>query len=131
MSKLINMQNASKWRYGTSVISILLMCVALFFITTKGFNWGLDFTGGVVSEIQVSPKITSSELSPLLEGGLGQKVSVVAGEGQGRWIIRYSMPENAQENTSSIETLLLPLHGETQVLNTSIVGPQVGQDLAN
>lgn len=131
MSKLMNMKNASKWRYGTSAISILLMCVALFFITTKGFNWGLDFTGGVVSEIQVNPKVTGSELSPLLEAGLGQKVSVVAGEGKGRWIIRYGIPDTTQQSTTSIETLLLPLHSETQVLNTSIVGPQVGQDLAN
>ncbi|MGO2342599.1 MULTISPECIES: protein translocase subunit SecF [Vibrio] len=130
MSKLINMKNANKWRYGTSVISILLMCVALFFITTKGFNWGLDFTGGVVSEVQLNPHITSSELSPLLDAGLGQKVSVVAGEEQGRWVIRYSIPESTQQAAESIETLLAPLHAETKVLNTSIVGPQVGQDLA-
>lgn len=70
MSKLMNMGNASQWRYGTSAISILLMCVSLFFITTKGFNWGLDFTGGVVSEIQVNSKVTLSELNPLLEVGL-------------------------------------------------------------
>lgn len=131
MNKLINMKNANKWRYGTSVISILLMCVALFFITTRGFNWGLDFTGGVVSEVQLNPHITSSELSPLLEAGLGQKVSVISGEGQGRWIIRYSIPENTQQSATSIETLLAPLHADTKVLNTSIVGPQVGQDLAN
>lgn len=131
MNKLINMKNANKWRYGTSVISILLMCVALFFITTRGFNWGLDFTGGVVSEIQLNPHITSSELSPLLEAGLGQKVSVISGEGQGRWIIRYSIPENTQQSATSIEILLAPLHADTKVLNTSIVGPQVGQDLAN
>ncbi|MCE0559167.1 protein translocase subunit SecF [Motilimonas sp. E26] len=124
------MKNASQWRYGTSVISILLLCTSLFFIVTKGFNWGLDFTGGVVSEIQVSQQITNSELSPLLEVGLGQKVSVVASDEPGRWVIRYSVPENMNTTAVSIEALLAPLSGEVQVLNTSIVGPQVGQELA-
>ncbi|MCE2595769.1 protein translocase subunit SecF [Motilimonas sp. 1_MG-2023] len=124
------MKNASQWRYGTSVISILLLCTSLFFIVTKGFNWGLDFTGGVVSEIQVSQQITNSELSPLLEAGLGQKVSVVASDEPGRWVIRYSVPENMNTTAVSIEALLAPLSGEVQVLNTSIVGPQVGQELA-
>lgn len=130
MSKLMNMGNASQWRYGTSAISILLMCVSLFFITTKGFNWGLDFTGGVVSEIQVNSKVTLSELNPLLEVGLGEKVSVVASEAPGRWVIRYSVPDDLS-NSVSIESLLSPLSGDTKVLNTSIVGPQVGEDLAN
>ncbi|WP_427901900.1 protein translocase subunit SecF [Motilimonas cestriensis] len=130
MTQLLNMKNASQWRYGTSVISILLLCTSLFFIVTKGFNWGLDFTGGVVSEIQVSQQITNSELSPLLEAGLGQKVSVVASDEPGRWVIRYSVPENMNTTAVSIEALLAPLSGEVQVLNTSIVGPQVGQELA-
>ncbi|MGO2507983.1 MAG: protein translocase subunit SecF [Vibrio hibernica] len=131
MSKLMNMGNASQWRYATSAISILLMCVSLFFITTKGFNWGLDFTGGVVSEIQVNSKVTLSELNPLLEAGLGEKVSIVASEAPGRWIIRYSVPDDLSRDSVSIESLLSPLSGDTKVLNTSIVGPQVGEDLAN
>ena len=137
MSKLMNMGNASQWRYATSAISILLMCVSLFFITTKGFNWGLDFTGGVVSEIQVNSKVTLSELNPLLESGLGEKVSVVASEAPGRWIIRYSVPADlnrgsvSSSGSVSIQSLLSPLSGGVKVLNTSIVGPQVGEDLAN
>ncbi|WP_203219062.1 protein translocase subunit SecF [Vibrio sp. S17_S38] len=137
MSKLMNMGNASQWRYGTSAISILLMCVSLFFITTKGFNWGLDFTGGVVSEIQVNSKVTLSELNPLLESGLGEKVSIVASEAPGRWIIRYSVPDDlsrdsvSSSGSVSIQSLLSPLSGGVKVLNTSIVGPQVGEDLAN
>lgn len=129
-TRLLNKNNASKWRYSSSVISILLVCISLFFIATKGFNWGLDFTGGVVSEIQLSQQISSSEMSPLLEAGLGQKVSMVASDEPGRWVIRYGVPEDMNASAASIETLLAPLSGEVQVLNTSIVGPQVGQELA-
>lgn len=46
-------------------------CGVLYLLTR--IELGLDFTGGVVSEVQVDHRITSSELTPLLEAGLGQK----------------------------------------------------------
>ena len=36
------------------ILSALLMVISLFFIITKGFNWGLDFTGGVVFDTHFS-----------------------------------------------------------------------------
>lgn len=70
--------NLTKWRYVSSAISILLMLVSLTIIGVKGFNWGLDFTGGVVTEVQIDRKITSSELQPLLNAAYQQEVSVVS-----------------------------------------------------
>lgn len=55
----------------------------------------------------------------------------MASEGPGRWVIRYSIPDNMETANVSIESLLAPLNGDTQVLNTSVVGPQVGQELAD
>lgn len=126
---LIDMKNATKWRHFTSAVSILLMVVSIFMVATRGLNWGLDFTGGVVSEVQLDPRITSSEIEPLLKAGLNQEVSVVSSGEQGRWVLRYAVPENA-EQAPTIEHLLLPLATKVNVLNTSIVGPQVGQELA-
>lgn len=48
--------NLTKWRYVSSAISILLMITSLAIIGVKGFNWGLDFTGGVVTEVQLDRK---------------------------------------------------------------------------
>ena len=118
--------NLTKWRYVSSAISILLMLVSLTIIGVKGFNWGLDFTGGVVTEVQIDRKITSSELQPLLNAAYQQEVSVVSASEPGRWVLRYA--DTAQSNVDIAQTLA-PL-GEIQVLNTSIVGPQVGKELA-
>lgn len=126
---LITMKNATKWRHFTSAVSVLLMVFSIFMIATRGLNWGLDFTGGVVSEIQLDPQITSSEIEPLINAGLKQDVSVVSAGEQGRWVLRYAMPENAGE-VQPIDRLLAPLATDVKVLNTSIVGPQVGQELA-
>lgn len=116
----------TQWRYISSAISIFLMLASLTIIGVKGFNWGLDFTGGVVTEVQLDRKITSSELQPLLNAAYQQEVSVVSAGEPGRWVLRYA--DTAQSNVDIAQTLA-PL-GEIQVLNTSIVGPQVGKELA-
>lgn len=124
--------NLTKWRYVSSAISILLMLVSLTIIGVKGFNWGLDFTGGVVTEVQIDRKITSSELQPLLNAAYQQEVSVVSASEPGRWVLRYSDIKNAdtEQGNNDIQQVLAPLNSEVQVLNSSVVGPQIGQELA-
>lgn len=118
--------NLTKWRYVSSAISIFLMLASLTIIGMKGFNWGQDFTGGVVTEVQLDRRITSSELQPLLNAAYQQEVTVISASEPGRWVLRYA--DTAQSNVDIAQTLA-PL-GEVQVLNTSIVGPQVGKELA-
>ena len=118
--------NLTKWRYISSAISIFLMLASLTIIGVKGFNWGLDFTGGVVTEVQLDKRITTSELQPLLNAAYQQEVTVISASEPGRWVLRYA--DTAQSNVDIAQTLV-PL-GEVQVLNTSIVGPQVGKELA-
>ncbi|OAN11108.1 preprotein translocase subunit SecF [Photobacterium jeanii] len=127
---LITMKNATKWRYRTSMVSVLLMIMSITMIAVKGLNWGLDFTGGVVTEIQVAPQITSSEIAPLMKAALHQDVNVIAAGESGRWVLRYSAPQTG-DNAPAITEILAPLNTQVQVLNTSIVGPQVGAELAN
>ncbi|MCL1088305.1 protein translocase subunit SecF [Shewanella profunda] len=124
--------NLSKWRYVSSAISILLMLASLTIIGVKGFNWGLDFTGGVVTEVQLDKKITSSELQPLLNTAYHQEVNVISASEPGCWVLRYSDIKSADTEPSAtdIKQVLAPLSSEVQVLNSSIVGPQVGQELA-
>lgn len=124
--------NLTKWRYVSSAISILLMLVSLTIIGVKGFNWGLDFTGGVVTEVQIDRKITSSELQPLLNAAYQQEVSVVSASEPGRWVLRYSDIKSAdtEQGNIDIQQVLAPLNSEVQVLNSSVVGPQIGQELA-
>ncbi|MFV0597781.1 protein translocase subunit SecF [Shewanella sp.] len=118
--------NLTKWRYISSAISIVLMLASLTIIGMKGFNWGLDFTGGVVTEVQLDRRSTSSELQPLLNAAYQQEVTVISASEPGRWVLRYA--DTAQSNVD-IQQTLAPL-GDVQVLNTSVVGPQVGKELA-
>ena len=50
----------------TSIISIALMIVSLGALVTNGLNMGLDFTGGMVTEVKVDNSISHEQISPLM-----------------------------------------------------------------
>ncbi|MEL4426389.1 protein translocase subunit SecF [Shewanella indica] len=123
------MKNATKWRYFSSAISVVLMIVSISVIAVKGLNWGLDFTGGVVSEIRIDSSISAKTLQPLLQQAYGQEVSLIAAGEPGRWVLRYAAP-SAGQSMPELPEVLAGMNTQVEVLNTSIVGPQVGQELA-
>ncbi len=135
---LFNMKNfpvdrVTQGRYISSVISIVLMVISITTITINGFNWGLDFTGGVVSEIRIDKNIKPAQIQNLLGNASHQEVSVISAGEPGRWVLRYSEPEKVQDVDASVldvKQVLFPLNSDIEVLNTSIVGPQIGQELA-
>lgn len=65
-SKFAEMKMLTKLRYFSSLISLSLMILSLSVIAVKGFNWGLDFTGGVVTEVRLDSKVASKDISDLL-----------------------------------------------------------------
>lgn len=123
-------RRATTWRHLASFISVILMLASLTVIGVKGFNWGLDFTGGVVTEIQLDSAITASEITPLLSSAYQQDVTVIAAGEPGRWVLRYADTHVAGDTAPELTTVLAPLASEVNLLNSSIVGPQVGQELA-
>ncbi len=42
-----------RWDYVAFGVSLLLLVASIVVMSTKGFNWGLDFTGGTVIEINL------------------------------------------------------------------------------
>ena len=128
-----NMSNLTKWRYFTSFISLTLMMLSLVIISVKGFNLGLDFTGGMVTEIRIDKNISAKQIESLLSDSSQQEVSIISAGEPGRWVLRYSQVSAAEDmegDALDIEAILAPLNSDIQVLNTSIVGPQIGQELA-
>ncbi|WP_299803924.1 protein translocase subunit SecF [uncultured Shewanella sp.] len=123
-----NLSKLTKARYLSSVFSVLIMLASIGIILTNGFNLGLDFTGGVVTEVKLEPNIKATQISELLGKDSQQEVSVISAGEPGRWVLRYAKVDDASE--ADIRTVLAPLTDRVEVLNSSIVGPQIGQELA-
>ncbi|MEZ8323979.1 protein translocase subunit SecF [Vibrio cyclitrophicus] len=119
--------NMTRLRKVMSVISIMLFMSSVMLVAVKGFNWGLDFTGGVVAEVQLSDQVTKDALKTKLDTAFQQDVQVVGMAEQDRWTIRYSQLTDAPQ--PNLVDALSSVSDQVKVLNSSVVGPQVGQDM--
>lgn len=117
-------------RYITSVLSVTLMLISLVAFGVKGLNMGLDFTGGMVTEVTVDKTLTNKELLQALKPTLGDSTMLTKAGEEGRWVIRYALPESDQE-TPNIPALLSDVSEQVTVVSNSMVGSQVGQDLVD
>ncbi|MEZ9540529.1 protein translocase subunit SecF [Vibrio sp. 10N.286.48.C11] len=121
--------NMTRLRKVMSVISIALFMSSVMLVAVKGFNWGLDFTGGVVAEVQLSDQVTKDALKTKLDTAFQQDVQVVGMAEQDRWTIRYSQLTDAPQ--PNLVDALSSVSDQVKVLNSSVVGPQVGQDMVD
>ena len=121
--------NMTRLRKVMSVISIMLFMSSVMLVAVKGFNWGLDFTGGVVAEVQLSDQVTKDALKTKLDTAFQQDVQVVGMAEQDRWTIRYSQLTDAPQ--PNLVDALSSVSDQVKVLNSSVVGPQVGQDMVD
>ncbi|WP_409438373.1 protein translocase subunit SecF [Vibrio sp. BS-M-Sm-2] len=125
----ISDSNMTRLRKVMSVISIVLFMSSVMLVAVKGFNWGLDFTGGVVAEVQLSDQVTKDDLKTKLDAAFQQDVQVVGMAEQERWTLRYSQLTDAPQ--PNLVDVLSSVSDQVQVLNSSVVGPQVGQDMVD
>lgn len=56
-----------KVRHLTSAISVIFIVMSIFFLATKGLNFGLDFTGGTQIEIRLDKTADLEQIRKLLE----------------------------------------------------------------
>lgn len=112
----------------TSIISLVLMIISLGAIATNGLNMGLDFTGGMVTEVKVDNSISHEKMVETLQPALGQFTNVTHADQAGRWMVRYPIPAEG-EQTADLVKVLSPISNQVEVISNSMVGSQVGQDL--
>ncbi|MDE1328448.1 protein translocase subunit SecF [Vibrio aestuarianus] len=117
-------------RYMTSIFSVTLMLISLIALGAKGLNMGLDFTGGMVTEVTVDKTVTSNQLVDSLKPSLGEATTVTKAGEAGRWLIRYPLPSAAQDSPNIVK-LLDGVSSQVTVVSNSMVGSQVGQDLVD
>lgn len=122
------------------VISVVTFIVALFFIFTKGFDYGIDFAGGTEIQAKFASAPDVTKIRTVLEGAGLEGFSVQSFGTENEILIRMqqSKAEDAtvankmnQESISKVTELLkkdlaLPEDGVRRV---DSVGPQVGNEL--
>ncbi|WP_199711928.1 protein translocase subunit SecF [Alginatibacterium sediminis] len=122
-----NFNRLTQVRSLMSLVSVALLLASLFFMIERGYNWGLDFTGGVVADILLDPNLEQTDIKAHLESDLGHEVQILSMQGDGKWQLRYGVQDN--DSIAALNDSVALLSSEFQILNSSVIGPQVGQDM--
>ena len=114
-----------------NVISVITFLLAVFFLATRGLNFGVDFTGGTVMEVSYPQAAELPKIRALLERSGYTDVTVQNFGGSRDVLIRLPGKANKASATLS-DTVMEVLHREdpgAQMRRTEFVGPQVGREL--
>jgi len=114
-----------------NVISLVTFLLAVFFLATRGLNFGVDFTGGTVMEVSYPQAADLPKVRTLLERSGYVDVTVQNFGGSHDVLIRLPGKANMASATLS-DTVMEVLHRDdpgAQLRRTEFVGPQVGREL--
>lgn len=119
-----------KFRKFGYLFSILLTATCFFFIFTKGFNWGLDFTGGVVIDTHFSQSANLDKVrSTLGDNGIENALVQTTGSTSDVMIRLPATAADAQVG-NKIKEMMTALDPNIQIRSVEFVGPNVGDELA-
>lgn len=116
------------------VISVLLVLIALAGLFWRGLNFGIDFTGGALIEVDYPSSIELNQVREDLAKAGYADASVQYFGTSNTVLIRLkasTQTTDTQRLTASILQALQTRAPQVKLHRAELVGPQVGQDLAN
>jgi preprotein translocase subunit SecF len=129
-----------------NVISIITFVLAVVFLATKGLNYSIEFTGGVVIEAEYPQPVNLDGVrEALVKAGIGEPQ--VANFGSARTVAIRLADKDANNpafvapdpntgknafNGDKFKTVAIDPGGANgKILRVEVVGPQVGKELAS
>ena len=114
------------------VFSILLMLIAIGSITTKGLNFGIDFTGGYLIEAGYQNDVNLDVVRTALEEAKFKDAQVQNFGSSKDIIVRIAPREDINKATigdNILHVLKSTSDKEVAMRRVEFVGPQVGDDV--
>jgi len=122
-----------RWRKVSVTISTLLIVLSLLAVTVRGLNYGLDFTGGVLVEVNYKQPVDTGEVRGALTTA-GFDNAVVQSLGGTRDIsirLQTKGKTNADQIAGNVLKALQVKRPDVTLTRHDFVGPQVGAELRN
>lgn len=117
-----------KYRIYAIAISLILMIASLGLIATKGLNLSVDFTGGLVLQVEFTSPVQVADIRSSLSS-IGQGQAIIQAYDNNEVLIRFQA-EDEDVRRQVLDTLKKDF-GELKILKIDKVGPVVGKELRN
>jgi preprotein translocase subunit SecF len=115
----------------TTSVSLVTFLLAVFFLATKGLNFGVDFTGGTVMEVHYAQSADLDKVRGQL-GSIDLKDALVQNFGSSKDVlIQVPLKQNKAGAKLSEQVMdsLRQQDASVELRRVEFVGPQVGKDL--
>lgn len=109
------------------VISLLVILPGLFSIATRGFNLGIDFTGGNLVEVRLERDVKIEQVRTVVEELGYAAARNIQKSGTSDYMIRTR--ELTEEESAKLISTLEQKVGEVDLLRNERVGPVIGREL--
>ncbi len=116
-----------------NVISLITFLLAVFFLTTRGLHFSIEFTGGTLMEVAYAEAPNVDQVRSHLEKD-GFADAQVQNFGSARdLLIRVPLAKglDSAKTSERVLTTLTAAGGNPQFRRVEFVGPQVGKELAS
>lgn len=120
-----------KFRYWALAISTLLMVGSICLLLVKGFNYGIDFSGGTLIQVRYESAAPIEEIRKRFEGVESLKGASVTEFGSPEEVtIRYPGSSDSLGSDPGMSVAkILEGSGKFEVRRVDVVGPKVGGEL--
>ena len=120
-----------KYRKLGYAISITMCVVSILSIAFKGFNYGIDFSGGILIEVKSPEIINMEEMRKKLETVDLDDINLQSiGENGDEMMIRAQAKElDEKAQMAAVNQIKTTLGSDFEYRKVELVGPQVGDEL--
>ena len=124
--KVINFMGRRKV---AALFSLVLILVSIGSLAVRQLNWGLDFTGGTLVEVNYSETADLNAIRNIMETQGYSGATVVSFGSDRDVLIRLPQGYADSEGAVLLEKLQAEFTGEVELRRIEFVGPQVGDEL--
>ena len=111
-------------------LSLAVMLIGLAFGVTKGLNYGIDFTGGTMIQIEMGQQVDTDEIKDTIKEYDLNPTIVYASNNKSQVIIRTIKDLKADDRAKVVDTLQEKYKfDDSDVVASEEFGPTVGKDL--
>ena len=118
----------SKTAVTGSIIFLAISLISIFLV--KGLNYGIDFTGGSLSQVRFDSNVTTGEIRQALSSVNLQNSIIQKTSGSNEFLIRAPQIEGMEDIPGEIRRGLETLKNNSfEIRRTEHVGPKIGKEL--
>ncbi len=113
----------------TYLLSIVIIVLGLLMFFVKGLNYGIDFTGGTLIQLNIGEFVEVEEARKIIDPFDNDASIIHAGSNKNELIIKSTLDLSNDDISSIVESFVLKHNMDDNNFQTQKFGPLMGQEI--